>query len=73
MKSTQKFKTDQKEILTFTTTVLTTFSLDYHSKNDFQPIMMIIVEAGNRNPNVKNMSCSKIKTKTIFGMQRRLM
>ena len=30
-----------------------TFPLDYHSKNDLRPLMMFIVETGNRNPHVK--------------------
>ena len=31
-----------------------TFPLDYHSKNDLSPLIMFIVETGNRNPHVKN-------------------
>ena len=30
-----------------------TFPLDYHSKNDLRPLIMFIVETGNRNPHVK--------------------
>ena len=29
------------------------FPLDYHSKNDPRPLMMFIVETGNRTPHIK--------------------
>ena len=45
--------TAQKWRLTFTATAHATFPPDYHSKNDLRPVMMFIVETGNRNPHVK--------------------
>ena len=53
IKYTQKFKTAQKKMLTFTATAHATFPLDYHSKNDHRLVMMFIVETGNRNPHDK--------------------
>ena len=51
-----------------------TFPLDYHSKNDLRPLIMFIVETGNRNPHVKKHDLGKAqKSKMTFGMQRQLM
>ena len=44
---------------------------DYHSKNDLWSLMMFIVETGHTDP---HMICGKAqKSKTTFGIQRRLM
>ena len=46
-------KTAQRGRLAFTATAHATFPVDYPSKNDLRPAMMIIVETGKRNPYVK--------------------
>ena len=57
-KKWKKKKVDQRiedcsKVKTFTATAHMTFPLNYHSKNDLRPLIMFIVETGNRNPHVR--------------------
>ena len=53
LKTTQKMEKKKKSTQKLkTATAHATFPPDYHSKNALRPVMMFIVETGNRNPHV---------------------
>ena len=57
IRTTPKMNTVQKLETYISAAAHTTFPLDYHSKTDLRLEMILCVETGNRNQNVKSMIC----------------